>query len=885
MADVLRKPPFLTSRRAVVLVVVLGVLASVLVFLEAQGDERAEAKAEFRQLALERHAITRDVLRRYEDALAGLWTMFTQEDNIDRAEFVRATRRVEDRNAHVRAFEWVPVVTAANRSAAEAMISQSHGGPPVMFTQLDAAGQLVRASERSEYYPVSYVQPLEGNGRALGYDLKTGPTRSDLETARRTRRMLATGLIKLVQETGTKLSVILIWPVYRARTPPASNPSAAEAETFIGFVQGILDLRAVLEQTRPADADNFLDVLYLDRLAVEPALRVLHYLPSNPAADGGAIPTVSEFNQGMSQAYPIAIGERDWQVFYRPRAGWIEAKASSGPLLRAAGVLFVTGLLGGLVYSLGRRTGKVEQLVSDRDALLGENRRQLEGLMHVLPGMAFRCRPGARLQVLFASQGVFALTGHPPDDFQDGRLAFRDFIHPEDLARVRAVTRAALQERREFEVEYRVRSREGFEKWVFSRTRGVYDPKGSLEFFEGLVIDTTAQKKAETERITLERKLLEGQKLESLGLLAGGIAHDFNNLLTGVLGNASLLRLSVPPGEATDPLLNAIETASLRAAELCRQMLAYAGKGRFVVEPTALSAIVEGMLPLLKVSIGTGVRVHLELGGDLPFVMADATQLRQIVMNLVINASDAIGSGSGDVFLRSGVGEQKEEGLRASFAGGELPAGNYVFLEVRDTGCGMKPETLKKIFDPFFSTKFAGRGLGLAAVLGIVRSHQGALQVESTLGAGSTFRLLLPPAKEEPVPAYSAPTARPWTHKARVLIIEDDETVRQVAAEALKSYGLSPQMADDGAAGLAAFRNSPGSFDLVLLDLIMPGLSGEETLAQLRAIRADVTVLIMSGYSEADTLSRLADRRSRLGFLHKPFTRDMLKVKVRALLG
>ena len=589
--------------------------------------------------------------------------------------------------------------------------------------------------------------------------------------------------------------------------------------------------------------------------------------------------------RSISQIHSIKIGERNPPMFYPPRTGWTAAQLTPVPLLWAAGVLLFTALIGGLVYVLGRRTRKVEQLVATRDTELAESRRQLESLMHMLPGMAFRYRPGKQSQVLYASRGVLALTGHPPEDFQQGRVSFRDFIHPEDLTRVREATRVAVQQHRELVVEYRVRSREGVEQWVSSRARGIYDAKDSLEFLEGVVLDATAQKKSEAERVTIERKLLEGQKLESLGLLAGGIAHDFNNLLTGILGNASLLRLEVAPSETTDPLLNAIENASLRAAELCRQMLAYAGKGRFVVEPTALSPLVEGMLPLLKVSIGNNVRVHLELAGELPFVMADATQLRQIVMNLMINASDAIGNGTGDIFLKSGVIELKGEGLRGSPGDGELPAGNYVFLEVRDTGCGMTPETLRRIFDPFFSTKFAGRGLGLAAAIGIVRSHQGALQVESTPGAGSTFRLLLPPAKEEPAPTFSTPTARPWTHTARVLIVEDDEAVRIVAAEVLKSYGLSPHMVDDGAAGVAAFRKDPGEFDLVLLDLVMPGLSGEETLAQLRAIRADVTVLIMSGYSEADTLARLADRKSRLGFLHKPFTREMLKVKVRALLG
>jgi two-component system, cell cycle sensor histidine kinase and response regulator CckA len=886
MADSFRKPPFFSGRRAVGVVMLLGAAASILIYFEGRRGEHERAAGEFRRLALERQAATREMLVRYEDALAGLWTMFTVEENVSRAEFARATRRIEDRTAHVQAFEWVPFAPGANRADLERMIGQSHGGRPVTFTELNANQQLVPAAERLEYYPVSYVQPLEGNERALGYDLKTGPTRPYLENARRTHRMVATGLVKLVQEKEGKLSVILIWPAYRARLTPAAGENATGPETFLGFVQAILDVRAVLEQTRPS-ANNLLDVLFVDGSAPDPALRVLHYLPSDPATErsGAPAPRETDFDRGPAQMYPIALGGRDWQVFYRPRAGWIEEKLTAAPALGATLTLLVAGLFAGLVDRLGRRTDEVEKLVAERTAQLHESHRQLASLLRALPGMAFRCRPGEPLGVLYASEGTLALTGHPPEDFIEGRVHFRNFIHPDDLPRLRAATQNALQTKKDLEIEYRVRARDGSEKWVFSRGRGVYDAKGALDFFEGLVIETTAQKKSEAERIAIERKLLEGQKLESLGLLAGGIAHDFNNLLTGVLGNASLLRLALPPSDATEPQLRAIETASLRAAELCRQMLAYAGKGRFVIEPTALSALVEGMLPLLKISIGRGVRVHLELTGELPFVMADATQLRQIVMNLVINASDAIGNRSGDIFLTTGLASLKEPVLRSPAAEGELPPGDYVFLEVRDTGCGMAPETLQKIFDPFFSTKFAGRGLGLAAVRGIVRSHEGALRVESTPGAGSTFRLLLPPAKEEPAVASPTPTGHPWSHTARVLVIEDDETVRTVAADALKSYGLSTQLAADGETGIAAFRKNPAGFDLVLLDLIMPGLSGEETLAHLRSIRRDVTVLIMSGYNETDTLARLEDPLSRLGFLHKPFTREMLKVKVRALLA
>lgn len=876
MADTSRKTPFFSPRVAVGVVLLVGAVASGFAYYEARRNELAKAKAEFASHASLHHALTREILGRYEDALAGLRNMFALQENVTRAEFVRGIRRIEEVSGNIRAFEWVPVVPASNRTAVEEAVGRSYGRP-FKFTELNPQGELVPAGNRPEYYPVCYIQPLAANERALGYDLKTGPSRADLERARRTRQMTMTRQLKLVQEPADKLSVIMIWPAFRG----------AEAETFLGFVEGIIDVPAVLERTRAATSDQtkLLDALFIDASESQAELRILHYLPATKVSASEASPTESDFRNGLFQAHAIAMGGRNWQVLYRPRSGWLEEQLTAGPAVRGAGVLLITFLLAGLVHTVGLRAKVIEQVVAERTVELSESRRQLSSLMHSLPGMAFRCRVGKPAKVLYASEGTLTLTGHPAEDFMENRVHLRDFIHPDDLERVRKATRDGLEAKREFEIEFRVRSRDGVERWLLSRSRGVYGPNGSPEVFEGLAIDITAQKRIETERIAIERKLLEGQKLESLGLLAGGIAHDFNNLLTGILGNASLVRLAVPLSETTDPQLRAIENAALRAAELCRQMLAYAGKGRFVVEPTALSALVEGMLPLLKVSIGRGVRVHLGLTNDLPFVMADATQLRQIVMNLVINASDAIGDQVGEIFLTSGMITVDRAALSSAVAGAELPPGEYVYLEVRDTGCGMAPETIRKIFDPFFSTKVSGRGLGLAAVLGIVRGHGGALRVESNLGQGSTFRLLLPPAAQEPAHFSTTATARPWSHTANVLIIEDDETVRTVSAEAVKSYGLTPHPAPNGEAGLVLFRKQPQNYDLVLLDLVMPGLSGEETLVELRAIRPDVAVVLMSGYSEADTLARLADSRSPLEFLQKPFTREMLKVKLRALLG
>ncbi len=577
----------------------------------------------------------------------------------------------------------------------------------------------------------------------------------------------------------------------------------------------------------------------------------------------------------------------------RPRTGWMEKHLTLDPLIRSLGVLALTGLLVGVVQLTGRRTDTIRREVQERTAELAESRRHFARLLQTLPGMAYRCTYDDQITVLFVSEGAHELTGWMPQDFVSGVVHFRDCIHPDDLAHVRDMTRAALQQQRMVEVEYRIRTRTAGEKWVLSRGRGIYEEDGGLRFFEGLAIDITAQKKSEEARIGLERKLLEGQKLESLGLLAGGIAHDFNNLLSSILGNASLARMALTPDAAGAGQLQAIESAALRAAELCRQMLAYAGKGRFVIEPTDLTLLTEELLPLLKISVTPNAALVLQLDRSLPAVLADPTQLRQIIMNLVLNAADAVADRGGTIRISTGVMTADAALLTTCVAGSELPPGDYVFVEVRDSGQGMTPEVLAKIFDPFFTTKFAGRGLGLAAVLGIVRGHQGALQVASTPGKGSAFQLLLPPVAAglyaasgygRNIPARVAETAAPWRHTGKALIIEDEDPVRVMSAEMLRTFGFHPQGAADGVTGLALFKQDPEAIAVVLLDLLMPGMSGEQVLKEMRRLKPEVRVLLMSGFNEGDVLGRLASPDGRLGFVAKPFTRAMLESGLRKLL-
>ena len=398
------------------------------------------------------------------------------------------------------------------------------------------------------------------------------------------------------------------------------------------------------------------------------------------------------------------------------------------------------------------------------------------------------------------------------------------------------------------------------------------------------VRDLTERRKAEDERRKLEAQMQQAQKLESLGILAGGIAHDFNNLLTAILGHANLALMDLGPNSLARDSLVEIEKASGRAAELCRQMLAYAGKGRFILEPVNLSRLVEELAHLLQVSISKKVQLRRQLSGGLPAIQADPAQLRQVAMNLVINASEAIGDAEGVITITTGVVQCGEDPMCVGGLVDPPRPGLHVYLAVADTGCGMDAETRARIFDPFFTTKFAGRGLGLAAVLGIVRSHRGTLNVESEPGRGTTFRVLFPACARNVTPAGSGGSLPPWSGTGTVLLVDDEEPVRIVAGRMLERCGFGVIHARDGREALELFRAHAPEIACVLLDLAMPRMDGEETFRELRRIQPNVRVVLASGYSDQEIAQRFQSS-GLAGLIEKPYHLEALGAKLREVLA
>lgn len=433
--------------------------------------------------------------------------------------------------------------------------------------------------------------------------------------------------------------------------------------------------------------------------------------------------------------------------------------------------------------------------------------------------------------------------------------------------------------------EFRVRHREGH--WVVFETAltAMPDTPGVC----GLVAncrDISERKRAQEEQERLHNQIQHTQKLESLGVLAGGIAHDFNNLLVGIMGNADMARLHIGPAHPAHENLAGILKSTHRAADLCRQMLAYSGRGHFVIETLDLNRAVCEMLELLQVSISKKTALSLELSETPCTIQADTTQVRQVIMNLITNASEALGEAPGKIILKSGVRYYSEGDFTGGQIGAYPPPGHFVYLEVTDTGIGMDAATLQKIYEPFFTTKFTGRGLGMAAVLGIVRGHGGAILCQSALGMGTTFSLLFPavmaqaPEVESPEPVVS--TA--WQGHGCVLVVDDEPVVRRIAGLMLEQMGLSSVEAANGREALELFAQDPDAVACVLLDMTMPVMSGDEALHLLRAIRPDLPIILMSGYNEQDATKRM-EAHEFSAFLQKPYQMGQLATTLANVLG
>jgi PAS domain S-box-containing protein len=743
---------------------------------------------------------------------------------------------------------------------------------PVKASELDDFLQ-ARPQLRGRYHrPISDPLPLRDPGQdgdhliielcepgdraALGLGLDVGTSRTQrlaAERARDTGQPVLSGLLYFSRPNLREEAVALFVPVY---SNPTSDP-AARRRSFKGWISAGILMRPLVEDIlRGEDLGVAFEIV--DAYASQGP----QWLYATPDWPSGAGPQAQR---------TLDVGGRGWQLRYTIKPDFYRAEGRNQPLILLLGGLAVSFSLAAVVWSLAGTRQRALDLAQSMNASLREaldrNRSHLTNspLAVIETDAAFRIQEWNP-----AAERTFGYTRTEALG-KDPRL----LVPPEAQDEVETRRTELLTGEGGMRLTTENLTRTGQRILCDWYSAALRDDSGRFLGAIFLVDDITERRRAEA-------ALRQAQKLESLGVLAGGIAHDFNNLLTAILGNTEVALDRAPADPALRAALQRIEATTQRGSDLARQLLAYAGKAHFAVRPLDLNAIILEMGELLSVSISKKVALRTDLEPGLPPVDADSAQFQQVVMNLVINASEAIGDQPGTVTLRTRSVHYTRAELSATFPGQVLEPGPYVRMEVDDDGCGMDAETIGRIFDPFFTTKFTGRGLGLSAMLGIVRGHRAGIRVESTPGEGTTFILLFP-ASESTVVLQAPEPDSPSAISGTVLVVDDESIIRDLARSALEATGLRVLEARDGLDAVEIFQAGIESIDLVLLDMTMPRMGGAEAFRHIRGLSPSTRVLLTSGYTQRESLESLADLPPD-GFLQKPFRVRELVSKTRDLL-
>jgi PAS domain S-box-containing protein len=464
---------------------------------------------------------------------------------------------------------------------------------------------------------------------------------------------------------------------------------------------------------------------------------------------------------------------------------------------------------------------------------------------------------------------MYSLYGIRKEDFSGAYSAWSTMLHPEDRQQTEAEIKSALHGEREYTHEFRITRPDGTVRFIKAASQTYFDDNGKPLRMIGTNIDITDRKKAEEEKRVFEQQIQQTQKLESLGVLAGGIAHDFNNILAVIIGNCSLAEMNYETARNYIPV---IEKAAERAAGLCRQMMAYAGKAPSAPTLVIMWLLVDDVVNMLKTTIRQNVTIKTSYLPDIPTITGDASQLRQIVMNLIINAAEAIGDVQGEVCVSLSKSEIRAGQSVKDHLGTVIPDGRYLCLEITDNGCGMDEETKRRIFEPFYTTKFPGRGLGMSAVLGILKAHNGALQISSQPGEGAAFKVYLPVSKgvatEEESLRQTAPAL--WQGNGTILLVEDEVEVMSTASAMMKEMGFTVIEAVNGKEALEMYQQGAADITLVLTDIGMPVMGGYELFRELKTIAPKLPIIISSGFGDMDIKSNLPVEEIA-GLVSKPY--------------
>jgi PAS domain S-box-containing protein len=823
--------------RSVALPMILFFALFVAIFVRTRAWERDQSLAEFQLLSQGLADKLQFQLEAQEDFLQQLSASWKGPSPLSPKDFATLTNRLLQRYPAIQAIEWAPEV---GRSARDKFVAaQQQSNPGFTIRERDQAGETRQAADRTEFYPVTYVEPLQGNEAAVGFDLASDPERrATILRTIATGTAAATAPIRLVQQPGDLSGILLTLAVPQSANGPGVLLVVLHMDKFIAATLG--------------PASQNLATEFVDQATGRPLFDTL--------ADGFAI---------AAYDHPITFGERSYAIRTAPTSHYsaVHQGWQSWAVL-VAGILS-TSLLGAfLLLSTGERQ-RFARLLSERTRERDRIWQVSEDLLGVsnFDGYFTSVNPAWTKTLGWSEDEIKA-------------LHVNELRHPDDLLIGTEGRRRLAEGAGTVRIENRFRHQDGSYRWIY----------WTMTAQQGLIYligrNVTADKAAAQAHRQTEDQLRQLQKMESVGQLTGGIAHDFNNLLTVILGNLELLERSLDA--ASSRALKAVRaamTGATRAVTLTQRLLAYAQRQPLRPRTVDVNELVAGMGDLISRTQGEMIRYEFALDAQPPFCVCDANQLETALLNLVINARDAMPQGGRLTVATANVAFDE---VRASLR--RIAAGSFVMLAVSDTGVGMSRETVERAFEPFFTTKGAGKGtgLGLSMVYGFVKQSNGHTEIESEPGSGTTLRIFLPTPVAGATGGVHGTESPPVGASTRgagetILVTEDDAGVRGYVVEALRELNYAVMEADDATAALAIIAQADLRIDLLLTDVVMPGMNGRELADRARRVMPNIRVLFMTGYSQ-DAIVHQGRLDPDIELLEKPFRSEGLAIRVRALL-
>ena len=851
-----------------ILVLSLGMALSVYLFFTFREWEEKKVKAIFEKTAGDHVAALRRSIENNVNVLHALDSFYASSNEVERSEFNKFAAHLLKENPSIQALEWIPRVPDKLRTA-YIKKAREEGFPGFRITERNSRGLMVKADRRDEYFPVYFVEPYKGNEAALGFDLASNSTRLEaLNLSRDTGKMTATARIKLVQERGAQSGLLIFQPVYQKNVPIDSIEN--RRMNLEGFVLGVFRIGDLLADSLAYLKSHGIDTYLYDKSAPV-SERFLAFYSSRTSTAPAEASKEASIRTGLHYSRTLDVAGRKWLVSSIPTPDFVSAVRTLRPWMVFTGGLLFSVLFSGYIFIILSRSAQMRQyaieILKSKETLeqeiagrrkaeeaLRESEVKYRDLVETSQDLIWQCDSGKRLT--FLNKAWEKTHGYSIEEMLGRR--FTDFERPEIAERDTDTFRRLLEGGSITGYETTHISKSGEDIHLIFNAIPRYDPEVNIVGAQGTAYDITEHKR-------MEKEVLRAQKLESLGILAGGLAHDFNNLLTGILGNITVARMYLDFPDKAKERLEQAEEASIRARDLTQQLLTFSKGGAPIKKITSIGELIrESSGFALR---GSNVKCLYNIPDDLWSLEVDEGQMNQVINNLIINADQSMPEG-GTIHVSC-----KNVFIRAEDAVA-LKEGEYVKISIKDEGTGIPEEHLQRIFDPYFSTKQKGSGLGLASVYSIVKRHHGLITVESRMGAGTTFHIYLPASHKEIVGEGAAEKA-PLTGKGRILIMDDEEIVREVAGEMLRSLGYEAEITRDGEETIALYQESQRSdhpFNAVILDLTIPGgMGGKEVIRRLHKIDPGVNAIVSSGYSSDPIMSRYGEYGFK-GVVSKPYS-------------